>query len=384
MHKNKYIVFDINSSKVVCMCASQGLNDSIVNLEAMEKEYNCTKDDPTGCVELSKIITDMLLELKSKVGKITKYIVVSVPNKLCLIDVKENEISIARNKRINENDFIKLIDFNKNVQITKKDESSIEANNETKYKNIFNSSICYKTDGSDESFCPRGQLSKKLLGRISYGFCNETFINNINGIFERNKYKAVFTIGSIVTLNNQLSIKKRVNPYLVVNIEDTISTFLVGKGDGIEIMESCTFCTNMVLNSIQEKFQIKQEEARKLLEMSVITLEDNDNLCYKINENTFSGKLVNLIIKDGLKKLIEKINSFVEQENVKKINVQGVIYFSGSGITRIKGLKTYLMSVLKDIKVEVLPIQASNPQLDMNKIDSDNLVSLFRFATDRY
>lgn len=379
MKEEKYIIFDINSSEIVCVCAKKHSNGAFEILKNLKNKIDADNDNSLAINnidnkdkfdKISKIMNEMFAKIKI-LGKFNKDVVVGMPNEYCVLETSNATKVIGKEETII--DLIKL----KDTIVP-----DIEESNGELYTNFFNTIAGY-TVSNEEYGKGRKKTRNRLDLHISRSFCDKIFLLLIKNIVENNGYTFKPVISGILSAKYLLTKIKRSPNFLMLCCEEKNTTFMIGNCNTIKYMKVCNIgmesITNKVFSLIKKTGKnISYETSKKLLNSAVLTLNDKDTK-YKVGEDDFPVFIINREIKICVNELINKMIDFIKEVITEEnISIKNTIYLLGNGITKIDGLKNYIEYCLDGSKIEIL--KPDLPQ--MNKTELCFVVSLLSFAMD--
>ena len=373
MKEERCVIIDINATNISCVYVKKGPNGTFLILKRLKESMNVSEElkmlnksvvKSSGVFienKVENVISNFLREIKL-IGPFNKNIIVGIADEFCSIRHVVYDQGVTKHR-----------DLRKTLNRDMERDYKKFTDNEDDYR--YFSGRLIKYNEFEKVFIRKGRPKKTKEAQITYSliYCKTSLYNSINEVIKKEGYKTQIVLKSLACLKYHLSNEKRENAYLAIHTQDKKSTLLVGGGEGIYLKKFSNIGLDNIIKDIMENIkedcdqEVTKEQIKDLVKNVILTLND-DTSSYTLNKTqTFSSLKINGVIKENLQKLLEDIKGLINSEvKEKNIRLDNKIYFYGSGITEIKGLKNYMESLYGGkIVVEVLRPQI--PQYEQSR-----------------
>ena len=262
-------------------------------------------------------------------------------------------MNFAKRKKINEADINQLM-FNGNIY-----------KNHPTHTVINNSPIYYTLDDNRRIIEPRGLVSTRLGGFISYNLAENNFLDFVETMCTDLGVRETEYISS--TLAESLFLfdpEVRDRYALLVDCGHISTSVMLARGDGLLFMNSFSMGGGHITGDLAQCLKISFYQAEGLKRKIVLSLLADDSDYYEVSGRDyvlpFSAKTANEIVTeriDLIASLIQKCFNRCEYSFPDYIPV----YLTGGGLSYLKGARDYLSKKLGR-KVEI--IAPALPQLN--------------------
>lgn len=355
MAKNCASVLDFGSGKLTAVIAERGVNNTFNIHGTGEVEYaGFYQGEFVEPENLASSIEEVLTKVQTSSGKQIDKLYVGVPAEFSFCTTKAGGVAFKKRTKIGQDEIMAF--FNIVSEGVGGDNSTI----------INRSPINFTLDDNKKCMNPKGQVSSKLAGEISFVLADNYFINAINKILLN------FGIENVEYISSPLAEAI----YLIdPEIRDTgaiiidcgyISTHVAFvKGDGLVGLNNFSVGGGHVTSDLSQILQIGFKNAENLKRKIVLSLDASDDDFYEIvvkdgSTTPVSAKLTNEITLARLDMIAGLISRSL---TALKSNYNGFlpVYLTGGGISYLKGGRDYLSKSIGS-NIEVLSPQV--PQLN--------------------
>ena len=377
MKEDRRLILDINATNISCVYVKKGPNGTFVILKRLKESLNINEElkSMTRTISLGRkssinmenkievAISNLIKEIKL-IGKFDKKITVGIGDEFCSIK------HISYDQGVTKHVDLKI---SSKREVEKTQGKVIIDNEEQDYRYFCSSLIAYKE--FEEKRQKNGKFKKSTSGKVTccVCYCKVNLLDCINNVIKCEGLKGNLVLKSMINLNYHLPSYKRKDAYLVIHTQDKKCTMLAGGGDGIYLKKFSSIGLEKIIKDIMENINkeesnnITKEQAKDLIKNAILTLNDNTSSYKTSNNQVYLSSSINGVIKDNLQSLIEDIKIFItERLDNDGIFLSNTIYFYGSGIAEIKGLKNYIESLYGG-KLEVEIIIPNVPQYEQSK-----------------
>lgn len=355
MAKNYACVLDFGSSKLTAIIAERGVNNTFNIHGTGEVEYaGFYQDEFVEPENLASKIDEVLTKVQTNSGKRIDRLFVGVPAEFSFCRTKSGGVAFKKRTRIGQNEIYAFFNV---VSEGMKEANSVVINR---------SPIYFTLDDNKKCMNPKGQVSTKLAGEISFIFAENYFIDNISRILSTLGIDNVEYVSSPLAESIYL-IDPEVRDTGAILIDCGYITTHVAlvKGDGLVGLNTFSVGGGHITTDLCQILELGFKDAESLKRKIVLSLDATDDDFYEIvspNGTTtpVSAKLTNEITLARLDMIAGLISRSL---TILKNNNSGFlpVYLTGGGICYLKGGRDYLSKSI-GTNVEILSPQV--PQLN--------------------
>ena len=349
---SKYVsVLDFGSSKVSVMIAESGINNTFNIKGTGEVEYagfyNGSFVEPE---KLYEVVANCILKAETNSGLKVEKLHIGVPAEFTFVECKNSSIAFNKKVRISDEEIGNFFAY---------------ASRDIKHDNatiISRSPIYFLLDDSRKVIDPKGEVSTRLSGLVSFVLADNRFIETIDSIIKNMGLKEVEYVSSSLAESIYL-IDPQVRDSGAILIDvGYLTTFVTHvKGDGLIAQNQFSVGGGHISADLCQVLQISFKEAENLKRKVVLSLAATDSDFYEVNVNgdvtPVSAKLANEIVSARLDMIVDLINKCLIR---MKGNTYLPIYITGGGVCLLKGGKDY---VSKGVGENVEILSSKVPQL---------------------
>ena len=349
---SKYVsVLDFGSSKISVMIAESGINNTFNILGTGDVDYagflNGNFVEPE---KLYEAIANCILKAETNSGLKIEKLHIGVPAEFTFVDCKNSSVAFNRKVKIESEDIADLFDL---------------ASREIKHDGatiISRSPIYFVLDDSRKVIDPKGEVSTRLSGLVSFVLADNKFIEQIDNIVKNMGLREVEYISSSLAESLYLlDPQVRDTGAILIDVGYLTSFVALVKGDGIISQNQFSVGGGHISADLCQILQISFKEAENLKRKVVLSLAATDGDFYEVNVGgnvtPVSAQLTNQIVSARLDMIVDLINRCLTK---MKGNNYMPIYITGGGVCLLKGGKDYISKGIGE-NVEVL--SSNVPQL---------------------
>ncbi len=350
--KTKYVsVLDFGSSKISVMIAESGINNTFNILGTGDTEYagfiNGNFVEPE---KLYETIANCVVKAETNSGLKIEKLHIGVPAEFTFVDCKNSSIAFNKKIKITNENVADLFDLASRE--VKHDGSTI----------ISRSPIYFILDDSRKVIDPKGEVSTRLSGLVSFVLADNNFIETIDNIIKNMGLREVeYVSSSLAESLYLLDPQVRDTGAILVDVGYLTSFVALVKGDGLISLNQFSVGGGHISADLCQILQISFKEAESLKRKVVLSLAATDTDFYEVNiggnVTPVSAQLTNQIVSARLDMIVDLINRCLIK---MKGNNYMPIFITGGGICLLKGGKDYISKGIGE-NVEVL--SGNVPQL---------------------
>ncbi len=355
MAKNYACVLDFGSSKLTAIIAERGVNNTFNIHGTGEVEYaGFYQDEFVEPEKLASAIEEVLTKVQTNSGKHIDRLFVGVPAEFSFCKTKSGGVAFKKRTRIGQNEIFAFFNV---VSEGMKEANSVVINR---------SPIYFTLDDNKKCMNPKGQVSTKLAGEISFIFAENYFIDNISRILsnlgiDNVEYVSSPLAESIYLIDPEI----RDTGAILIDCGYITTHVALVKGDGLVGLNTFSVGGGHITTDLCQILELGFKDAESLKRKIVLSLDATDDDFYEIvspNGTTtpVSAKLTNEITLARLDMIAGLISRSL---TILKNNNNGFlpVYLTGGGICYLKGGRDYLSKSI-GTNVEILSPQV--PQLN--------------------
>ncbi len=351
MAKNDVLVFDIGSSKVRAMLASQGVNNTFIIKSQTSVDYAGFYEgrflDEEGLLD---VFNGVLNELDFEVGKNNDKIYIGVPAEFSSVANTTASVNFGDRRKIKKSDIDTLF---------------YSAGEKAKEENVEILTVCpilFKLDEGRVVSNPIGEQAVSILGELSVIYASRTFISLFNNIVGNLGFSSVEYVSEPLSEGLFCLTKEaREDLNMVVNIGDLTTSVSFVKGEGLVSLYSFSYGGGHITNDLSEAFELSLTEADRLKRQIVLSLKGKSNDFYELMSD--SGKIIKIPLVQANEVVgyrLETIGSAITQ-CLQLFSKEYIPYLpvslTGCGVSLVKGGRDYLAKCLgRNISYGVPPI----------------------------
>lgn len=370
MAKNKNVlVFDIGSSKLRAMVASEGVNNTFIVKSQTSVDYAGYYEgrflDEEGLVD---VLQGILNELDFQIGKYSDKVFIGVPAEFSSVQTTTAVLNFGDRKKIRKADLDSLF---------------YSASERAKEENAEILTVCpiiYRLDEGRVVSDPIGEVASSLSGELSIIYAGRNFISLFNNIVGNLGFASVEYISEplcegLFCINKEA----REDLNMVINVGDLTTSVAFVKGEGLVKLYSFSYGGGHITNDLSEAFELSLNEADRLKRQIVLSIKGKSNDFYELMSD--SGKIVKIPLVEANEVVgyrLDTIGSAITQcmQLFSKQYISYLpVYLTGCGVSLIKGGRDYLAKCLgRNISYGVPPIPGKE------KPQNASILSLVRYA----
>ncbi|MBR4123964.1 MAG: hypothetical protein IKR12_00140 [Clostridia bacterium] len=349
---SKYVsCLDFGSSKISVMIAESGINNTFNIRGTGEMEYAGFYNG--GFVEPEKLyeaIAGCILKAETNSGLKVEKLHIGVPAEFTFVECKNSSVAFNKRLKIGDEEVANL--FSLASREVKHDGATI----------ISRSPIYFLLDDSRKVIDPKGEVSTRLSGQISFTLADNKFIELIDNIVKNMGLKEVeYVSSSLAESLYLLDPQVRDSGAILIDVGYLTSFVALVKGDGLIALNQFSVGGGHISADLCQILQISFKEAENLKRKVVLSLAATDSDYYEVTVNgnvtPVSAKLTNQIVASRLDMIVELINRCLIK---MKGNSYLPIFITGGGVCLLKGGKDYLS---KGIGENMEMLSSKIPQL---------------------
>ena len=349
---SKYVsCLDFGSSKISVIIAESGINNTFNIRGTGEMEYAGFYNG--GFVEPEKLyeaIAGCILKAETNSGLKVEKLHIGVPAEFTFVECKNSSVAFNKRLKIGDDEVANL--FSLASRDVKHDGATI----------ISRSPIYFLLDDSRKVIDPKGEVSTRLSGLISFALADNSFIEQIDGIIKNMGIKEVeYVSSSLAESLYLLDPQVRDSGAILIDVGYLTSFVALVKGDGLMALNQFSVGGGHISADLCQILQISFKEAENLKRKVVLSLAATDSDFYEVTVNgnvtPVSAKLTNEIVSSRLDMIVDLINRCLIK---MKGNSYLPIFITGGGVCLLKGGKDYISKGVGE-NVEVL--SSKIPQL---------------------
>lgn len=355
MAKNYACVLDFGSSKITAMIGEKGVNNTFNIRGTGEVEYSGFYDgefvEPEG---LYSAIEGAIYKAQTNSGVEIKNLYVGVPAEFSYNVSKKATVSFNKRIKIGVEEIYAFFDLAA---------QGLDVKNNV----IINRSpIYFMLDDNRKCMEPKGQVSSKLSGEVSFVFAENNFIQIIDKILKNlNIENITYVSNALAEAIYLLDPEVRDTGAILIDCGYITTSIAFVKGDGLLGLNAFSLGGGHITADINQVLNISYKDAEVLKRKVVLSLDATDDDFYEITSDTgivspVSAKLTNEIVASRLEMIANLISRSLA-------NLKGdytgylPIYLTGGGICYLKGGKDYLSKAIGS-NIEIIYPQV--PQLN--------------------
>lgn len=349
---SKYVsCLDFGSSKISVMIAESGINNTFNIRGTGEMEYAGFYNG--GFVEPEKLyeaIAGCILKAETNSGLKVEKLHIGVPAEFTFVECKNSSVAFNKRLKIGDEEVANL--FSLASREVRHDGATI----------ISRSPIYFILDDSRKVIDPKGEVSTRLSGQISFTLADNNFIELIDNIVKNMGLKEVeYVSSSLAESLYLLDPQVRDSGAILIDVGYLTSFVALVKGDGLIALNQFSVGGGHISADLCQILQISFKEAENLKRKVVLSLAATDSDFYEVTVNgnvtPVSAKLTNQIVASRLDMIVELINRCLIK---MKGNSYLPIFITGGGVCLLKGGKDYLS---KGVGENVEMLSSKIPQL---------------------
>lgn len=372
MAKDYACVLDFGSSKITAMIGERGINNTFNIHGTSETEYaGFYEGEFLEPEKLKDLISSTLTNVQANSGLEISKLFVGVPAEFSYAITKSAGISFNKRTKIGQDEIYSFLDMAS--QDIKSDDSTV----------INRSAIYFVLDDNHKCMNPKGQVSTKLGGEISFILADNSFIELISNILSEENIENVEFISSTLAQSIYLLDPEiRDTGALLIDCGYITTSVSLIKGDGLVGLINFSVGGGHITADLSQVLQISYKDAEALKRKVVLSLDASDEDFYELpskegNVRPVSAKLTNEIVTARIEAIAGLISRAI---TTLKGNTSSYlpVYLTGGGLSYLKGGKDFLSKMI-GANIEVLSPQV--PQL--NRPHYSSVLGLMDLALDK-
>ena len=346
----KYVsVLDFGSSKISVMIADRGINGTFNILGTGEVEYSGFQNGEF--IEPEKLydsVANCIVKAETNSGLKVEKLHIGVPAEFTFVETKTASVAFNKKVKISDQEIAELFSI---------------ASREVKYEKasiISRAPIYFLLDDSRKVIDPKGEVSTRLSGLVSFVVADNNFIDTIDGIVKNMGLKEVeYVSSSLAQSLYLLDPQVRDSGAILIDVGYLTTSVALVKGDGLLALNHFSVGGGHISADLCQVLQISFKEAEALKRKVVLSLSATDSDFYEVNLDgvitPISAKLTNEIVASRLDMIVALINKCLTKmrANLTQTSNYLPIYLTGGGVCLLKGGRDYLSKGVGE-NVEVL------------------------------
>ncbi len=369
MAQNCVTVVEIGSSKLSCIIAERGLNNTfIVKAKASVEYAGFFEGEFVESAYLVDAVLSLFSQISSTYKKKIKKVFVGVPAEFSKVVTCEEQMNFKFKHSINKND----IDFLFNQASINHSEEDMEV--------VTVNPISYTLDDSKNIQNPLKQKSYSLGAELSIIMVQSHFVKTFNKIWTRVGIEQVEYLSEPLCESMFiLSKEERERTCIVIDVGARSTSVSFVKGDALTNLTSFSMGGSYITSDLSEACGISYGDARNLKKEIVLSVRGDKDDFYELM--TLGGKIIRIPLNYVNEAVCYRIGIIASTINecirlfAKEYVPFYPIYLCGAGITKIKGGKDYLAKCLgRNVSYGIPPVPS------MDKPELASILGLINFA----
>ncbi len=353
--KNCACVLDFGSGKLTAVIAERGVNNTFNIHGTGEVEYaGFYQNEFVEPENLAGSIEEVLTKVQSASGKQIDKLFVGVPAEFSYCKTKSGGVAFKKRTKIGQDEIMAF--FNIVSEGLSDEDSTI----------INRSPIYFTLDDNKKCMNPKGQVSTKLAGEISFIFAENYFIDNVSQILKNFGIENVEYVSSpLAEAIYLIDPEVRDTGAIIIDCGFISTHVALVKGDGLVGLNTFSVGGGHVTTDLSQILELGFKDAENLKRKIVLSLDAKDDDFYEIVSSNgiatpVSAKLTNEIALARIDMIAGLISRSL---TILKSNNNGFlpVYLTGGGICYLKGGRDYLSKSI-GTNIEILSPQV--PQLN--------------------
>lgn len=339
MAENCVTVIEIGSSKLSCMIAERGLNNTFcIKAKASVDYAGFLEGDFVEKAYLDDAVMTLFSQITSVYKKKIKKVFVGVPAEFSKVITENCQLNFKNRHAISEKDIDNII------------ASASSANYADDMDIISVNPISYTLDEAKNIQNPLKQKCYFISADLSVVLCKADFIKQFNKIFSKMNIEQVEYISEPLAEGLFiLAEEERQRTCIVIDVGARSTSVAFIKNNAMTNLTSFSMGGSYITSDLAEACGIDYQEARRLKKQIVLSLKGADDT-YELS--TLGGKILKLplnFVNEAVCYRIGLIASTVN-ECIRVFAKEYVpfypIYLCGAGISKLRGGKDYLAKCL--------------------------------------
>ena len=335
MGKKDVAILDIGSMAITVMVGERGVNGTFRIKGKGEADYAGFQNGEFLEPEQVKYAIGLAISNAETVyGSKISEIYVGVPGEFTSVICRDTCINFAKRKKINDND-LKQLYFVGNIYKKHPTHSVINQ-----------SPIYFTLDDGRRLIEPRGMVSTKLRGFISYVLAEKNLLDFIDDILAELNIRKFGYISSCLAEMMHLFVPTVRDRYaILVDCGYITTSVMLARGDGLLFLNSFSMGGGYITGDLSQCLKISFAEAESFKRKVGLSWDAKESDTYEVQGKDFispySAVATNQIVQDRIDMIagyIQKCLDRCEFEYPEYIP----IYLTGGGMNYIKGVRDYL------------------------------------------
>ena len=369
MAQNCVTVVEIGSSKLSCIIAERGLNNTfIVKAKASVEYAGFFEGEFVESAYLVDAVLSLFSQISSTYKKKIKKVFVGVPAEFSKVVTCEEQMNFKFKHSINKND----IDYLFNQASINHSEEDMEV--------VTVNPVSYTLDDSKYIQNPLKQKSYSLGAELSIIMVQSHFVKTFNKIWTRVGIEQVEYLSEPLCESMFiLSKEERERTCIVIDVGARSTSVSFVKGDALTNLTSFSMGGSYITSDLSEACGISYGDARNLKKEIVLSVRGDKDDFYELM--TLGGKIIRIPLNYVNEAVCYRIGIIASTINecirlfAKEYVPFYPIYLCGAGITKIKGGKDYLAKCLgRNVSYGIPPVPS------MDKPELASILGLINFA----
>lgn len=335
MAKKDVAVLDFGSSKISCVIAQYGSNNSFFIKGSSDVEYaGFSKGEFLEPENVKMAMGLAISNAESIAREKVSEVYIGVPGEFCAVTCKEVSMNFNSKRKISDNDVERLFYVGNTFK------------NHPTHTVINNTPIYFTLDDNRRIIEPRGMATTRLSGLVSYVLCENNFLDFIEkNLLDLGIKKTEYICAPLAESLYLFDPEVRDRYAILVDVGHITTTVTLTRGDGLLFLSSFSMGGGHISGDLFQCLKIPYSQADSLKRKVVLSLEASDTDFYELAGkdyiSPFSAKVTNEIVQariDLIAKYINKCFDICEYD----IPAHLPVYLTGGGLCYIKGAKDYL------------------------------------------
>ncbi len=354
-------VVEIGSSKLSCLIAERGLNNTFVVKAKASVEYaGFFEGEFIESAYVYDAVMTLFSQISSTYKKKIRKVYVGVPAEFSKVVTCEEQINFKFKHSINEKDINKLFD------------QASENHYVEDMEIVCVNPISFKLDDNKNIQNPIKQKAYSLGAELSIIMVQSQFVKMFNKIWTKLEIEQVEYLSEPLAESMFILPKEeRERTCIVIDVGARSTSVSFVKGEALTNLTSFSMGGSYITSDLSEACGISYNDARNLKKESVLSVRGDKNDTYDLV--TLGGKTIKIPLNFVNEVLCYRIGIIASTVNecirlfAKEYVPFYPIYLCGAGITKIKGGKDYLAKCLgRNVSYGIPPV----PSLDKPELSA--------------
>ncbi len=348
MLKDCLAVLEIGTSKISLIIGEKSVNGTFAFRAKETEDYYAFFDgefvDVKSLEDKIKTLYNRVID-NSELSSITK-IYVGVPGEFSKVLSKNYRITFNKYKTVGVNELKTLFELGFD-------------STDCEYSLIHRSAVYYVVDNV-KTHKPIGKKCSSLGARLSYSMVSNNYMEVISGILKRIGVKTIHYIAEDFAESQYLFPESQLDECkIIIDVGSATTSLSIACGEGLLYSSAFPLGGGLITAYLSDKFMCDYDVAEVLKRKLNLGLRENYTATYLVDDKTlgtytFSRDRANEVAKDLLDTIAEKCDKAL---SLCTLNVPSDVetYFTGGGITMVRGAVEYISSRLGVLPKTVVP-----------------------------